>query len=373
MRRPACGWFLNILLFGGLCWLLAATGFARENDNSKLQGAHGDRAALPKTCRACHRGMTMKISGEEQVCLQCHGDAQDRQAMIAKGYLRAVAERSMADIGEELRKMYRHPVLTVRGVHQGLETLPEEAGNAARHAECVDCHEPHLVEKDRPFRGLPGRRIGNFIADIDQEYELCYKCHSSSANLPAGSTNKHAEFKITNPSFHPVEGEGRNLYVVSLLEPYNEREEQPGDVTVIRCGACHGNDDPDGPKGPHGSSFEGLLTRNYEMDDQRPESPRAYELCYRCHNRASILGNESFPYHALHISGNPATGEPGTSCFTCHDAHGSTEYQHLIRFNEDVVSDNEDDKLEYRASGVASRHGACLLNCHEVEHNPKEY
>ncbi len=367
-------WKVFVVLFMGGWYLFAGVpALAQGVGNSKLQGAHGDRSAFPKTCRACHRGMSMKISGEEAVCLQCHGDSQDRQLMISRGYLRSTRGGAVVDIDDQLRKPYNHPVLSVRGVHQGLETLPEEVSNAARHSECVDCHEPHVVEKDRPFRGISGRRIGNFMADIDKEYELCYKCHSSSANLPSRATNKHAEFKTTNPSFHPVEGEGRSQYVISLKEPYNEREDTPGDISVITCGSCHGNDDPNGPRGPHGSSYAGLLVQNYEMEDLRPESPYAYALCYNCHDRASILGNESFSYHALHILGNPATNELGTSCFVCHDAHGSTKYQHLIRFDEDVVSPNEDDKLEYRATGVASRHGSCLLNCHDVEHNPKSY
>ncbi len=346
--------------------------FAQEINRSKVQGAHGDRSVLPKTCRACHRGMSMKISGEEAVCLQCHGDSQDRQTMVSRGYLRLTVE-TMADIGDQLRKPYNHPVISTRGVHQQLETLPEEVSNAVRHAECVDCHEPHVVEEDRPFRGISGRRVGNFMADIEYEYELCYKCHSSSANLPSGATNKHAEFKTTNPSFHPVEGEGRNQYVISLKEPYNETEDKPGDVSIITCSHCHGSDDSNGPRGPHGSNYAGLLVKNYEMDDLRPESAYAYALCYSCHDRSSILGNESFSYHSLHILGNPATNELGTSCFVCHDAHGSTEYQHLIRFDESVVSYNEDDKLEYQATGVSSRHGSCLLNCHDVEHNPKSY
>lgn len=364
--------FFVLFIFGS-CLLFAASAPGQVDNRCKLQGAHGDRSTLPKTCRACHRGMTMKISGEEAVCLQCHGSAQDRQRMITKGYLRSGSSSDLSDIGETLRKPYNHPVLRVRGVHQGAEALPEEVSNAARHSECVDCHDSHVVEKDRPFRGIAGRRIGNFIADIDKEYELCYKCHSSSVNLPSRATNKHAEFKTTNPSFHPVEGEGRSLYVISLKEPYNEREEKPGDISVVTCGSCHGNDDPSGPSGPHGSNNAGLLVLNYEMEDLRPESPHAYALCYHCHDRTSILSNESFPYHSLHILGNPANNELGTSCFSCHDAHGSADYQHLIRFDEDVVSPNEDEKLEYRATGVASRHGSCLLNCHNVEHNPKAY
>ena len=135
--------------------------------------------------------------------------------------------------------------LTVKGFTANLKTLPEEVVNAARHAECVDCHNSHLTEKGRPYRGLKGRRVGNFIADIEQEYQLCYRCHSESANLPGKSTDKHAEFKVSNPSYHPVEGEGKNTYVISLKEPYAAKKEGAGDVSRITCGDCHGSDEPE--------------------------------------------------------------------------------------------------------------------------------
>lgn len=336
-----------------------------------LQGAHGNRQLMPKSCRACHRGMDMAISGEESTCLNCHGNPSQRDEMIRQRYL--TRDPGLADIGAELAKPYSHPVLTIRGVHRSLEKLPEEQVNASRHSECVDCHEPHLVSKDAPFRGIPGRRVGNIIADVEHEYELCYKCHAESANLPLGSTNKHEEFKPTNPSYHPVEAEGRNQYVISLKKPYVGKKERPGDVSMISCSSCHGSDDPNGPAGPHGSNFKGLLKANYEMDDDQPESSYAYALCYQCHDRKSILGNESFPYHSLHIEGDRSRNMAGTSCFTCHDAHGSPRYQYLIRFNEDVVSPSADGRLEFQAQGVASRHGSCTLSCHGVEHNPMTY
>jgi len=317
--------------------------------------------------------MSMSISGEEKVCLSCHGDSQSRLEMVRRGYLRTSGTERLYDIGAQLRKPYNHPVLTTSGVHRANEALPEELVSAARHAECVDCHEPHAVERDAPFRGIPGKRVGNFVADVDKEYELCYKCHAESANLPARATNKHAEFRTSNPSYHPVEGEGRNAYVISLKEPYAESKERPGDVAVISCSDCHGNDDVSGPRGPHGSNYRGLLVDHYEMEDERPESDYAYALCYKCHLRSSILGDESFPYHSLHIEGNRADGSAGTSCFSCHDAHGSSRNQYLIRFDEDVVEPNADDRLEFEAQGVASRHGSCSLLCHGVEHDSLAY
>lgn len=357
--------FISILLLSG--------SVDAKLNQSMLQGAHGDLRVMPKTCRACHRGMSMSIRNEEKTCFNCHGSPVQRQQMESAGMLQGPVANRLANIETELRKPYHHPVLTVQGVHRQREILPETQVNAARHSECVDCHEPHLVSAEQPYRGISGKRVGNFATEITEEYELCYKCHGRSANLPAGSTDKQLEFRPTNKSYHPVEAEGANAYVISLKSPYVARKERLGDISTIGCRDCHGSDNENGPQGPHGSIYRGLLVANYEMEDGRSESTHAYALCYKCHNRTSILSDESFPYHALHIVGNRSNNQPGTSCFTCHDAHGSSSHQFLIRFNTDVVEENRDGKLQFKAQGVATRHGSCALSCHGVEHEPKSY
>lgn len=361
---------LTVLSLAVFC--LSLPSIALSKPGNKLQGSHGDRSVMVKSCRACHMGMNMAVNGEEDTCLRCHGDSSSREEMARDGYFRDATSLNMPNIAADLSKPYNHPVLAIQGVHQKGEQLPEDVVNAARHAECVDCHEPHLVEKGNPFRGLKGRRVGNFIADIEKEYELCYRCHSESVNLPGLSTNKHDEFKTTNPSFHPVEGEGKNTLVISLKKPYVAQKQKPNEISEISCRDCHGSDEPGAPKGPHGSNFAGLLVLNYQTEDGLAESEHAYALCYKCHDRVSILSNESFPYHSQHIKGRSGVND-GTSCFTCHDAHGSTQYQYLIRFNEEVVFENADGRLKYDAQGYAARRGACYLSCHGVEHNPKEY
>ncbi|NJC88749.1 MAG: cytochrome C [Desulfuromonas sp.] len=361
----------SALLLAGI-FLIVSLPVSAAGNKGVLQGLHALKSKLPKGCRSCHQGMTMLVTGEETSCLPCHGNSADRERMVRDGYLKQTGRNTLADIEAELRKIYAHPTLTDSGVHQSRETLPEEVGNAARHAECVDCHNPHLVDAGMPLRGVLGKRTGNFSGAITKEYELCYKCHAESANLPGNSTNKHAEFKTTNPSFHPVEGEGKSSFVISLKEPYVVAKGNPNEISEISCRDCHGSDDPASPKGPHGSNIEGLLVLDYQKDDALPESSLAYALCYKCHERNSILADESFPYHSLHIVGR-TTGQGGTSCYTCHDAHGSLQYPHLIRFNEEVVQKTKDDQFKYDARGYTARHGSCYLNCHGVEHNPKEY
>lgn len=338
-----------------------------------VKGSHANTAALPQGCRTCHQGMNMMTSGEEGGCLRCHGTAWRREQAVSQGLLRPLGSVRLYDMERELSKRFRHPTLDQQGVHRKFELLPEEKPDAPRHAECGDCHRAHLVAPGASFAGIRGRKAGSLISEIQYEYELCYLCHSVSANLPSNSTDKAAEFRTSNRSYHPVEAEGKNPRVISLVYPYAPTKVQSQDISQISCGDCHGSDDISGPDGPHGSEFRGLLRRNYQQNDGWPENDFAYDLCYGCHDRRSILNNESFPYHSNHIVGDPMSGKPGTSCMTCHDAHGSPDYRYLIRFNEEFVFPNADGKLAFEEKGVYAQSGSCFLNCHGIEHNPKSY
>jgi hypothetical protein len=114
-----------------------------------------------------------------------------------------------------------------------------------------------------------------------------------------------------------------------------------------------------------------ILKDNFDTSDNNTEGALVYALCYRCHDRNSILANESFKYHALHVQGKHSLS--GTSCFTCHTAHGSVDYKYLIRFNPLVVSPNAKGVLKFVEKGNAKFSGECYLSCHGVEHNPKSY
>lgn len=338
-------------------------------------GVHLDRQKVPRGCSTCHLKFNFKSGGGPETCIICHGDPSRltrEYASMPKGF--ALAAKDMKNIEAEFTKPYRHPAFDVRGVHRGNELLPEADPQAPRHAECVDCHNPHYLTPENKFAGIRGKRVGNLIGSITREHELCYKCHAESANLPGRFTNKRREFALTNQSFHPVEGEGKNSAVVSLLKPYKEKKANAGDVSMIACGDCHGSENASSPPGPHGSVYEHILVDNYSTKDNQPESPFAYALCYRCHNRASILGNESFRYHALHIQGTGGTaGANGTSCYTCHNSHGSVDNKYLIRFNQTVVSPNSKGVLKFVEKGVSTFRGDCYLSCHGVDHNPKSY
>ena len=171
-------------------------------------------------------------------------------------------------------------------------------------------------------------------------------------------------FNPANPSFHPVVTQGKNPDVPSLLPPLNV-------TSIIKCTDCHNNSDPLFPRGPHGSFYQYLLTDMYITDDNTPESPSSYALCYQCHDRAVVISNLSFE-HELHVKDQKAP------CSACHDPHGISAMQgnavnnsHLINFDLAIVSPNSFGRIEYITEGRFS--GRCSLRCHGIDHNEVRY
>ncbi|NIM63433.1 MAG: hypothetical protein GTO30_17870, partial [Acidobacteria bacterium] len=138
----------------------------------------------------------------------------------------------------------------------------------------------------------------------------------------------------------------------------------------IECTDCHGNSDPSGPAGPHGSRVQFILTARYTTVDGSPESVAAYELCYTCHDRNLILDSTVFPEHRLHVE------ERRASCATCHNAHGSVNNRALIRFGEETILSGVSPSLSTGRlvfeSDVAGS-GTCYLTCHGWDHAPATY
>ena len=177
--------------------------------------------------------------------------------------------------------------------------------------------------------------------------------------------NTRLEFDPANPSFHPLESAGINPDVPSLLSPLTI-------TSTISCIDCHNTDNPNGPLGPHGSTFEFLLERNYVTFDNTSESSSNYAMCYKCHSRSSILGDQSFTEHKEHIV------DKNTPCSVCHDPHGISSTQgnsfnnsHLINFDITVVRPDGQGRLQFEDLGRFA--GQCFLTCHGEVHSPERY
>ncbi len=333
----------------------------------------GEKQFQPNACRNCHDPHTadgadriLTSEQEEVVCLFCHNSTVPT-----------------TDIDSELAKASNHPVSLTTGVHDPREAIPV----VTSHVECVDCHNPHAatsgagVAPNVPgaltgVRGLDGD--GDPIDDAPYEYQVCYKCHADAPGLPEPVTprqivqgNTRLEFDPDNPSFHPVEVAGVNPDVPSLLSPYTTS-------SIIGCTDCHTNNEGpaaggSGPAGPHGSIYPNLLGWNYETGIGQLESPTTYALCYRCHDRDSILFNVTFRWHRRHVSNEQI------SCNACHDPHGVNALQgdasansHLINFDMTYASPEESSGL-LEFIDLGDRHGSCTLMCHGENHVDDTY
>ncbi len=317
-------------------------------------------------CLSCHKPHSaggyerlLHFPRSEDNCLSCHDGS------VANTNVRTA-----------LSKFSRHDVARYEGIHD-LKELPTAA---ARHVECVDCHNPHATQ-DKPTQApvvsgvmqkVTGVTASGFVTQQAQyEYEVCFKCHGDNASRVESKitraitqTNTRLEFDPSGPSFHPVISPGVNKNIPSLKPLMTV-------ASMIYCTDCHNSSSDSGAKGPHGSDYSPLLAHNYDTSDYTSESEFTYGLCYKCHSRNSILNNESFPKHREHL-------QQQIPCSACHDAHGISLAQgtrlnntHLINFDSTIVQADTTGRLEFEDTGVF--HGQCFLNCHNRQHSPEDY
>jgi predicted CXXCH cytochrome family protein len=332
--------------------------------------AHVDSHQLTDPCGSCHVGHGMDdepmlAKSEERFCFQCHGSDEERANMQAAG--RLVPGARLQDMRPEFNKLYSHPVERGAG-HNPDEKLPAYTGAKTSHAECVDCHNPHQrvnqgKAMDFAVRGYT--LTGQIQERALYEYNICLKCHTDISGADSGGRSIVRDFARSGRSQHPVTNGSSGRRQPSLAD------QMPGG-TRMKCSDCHRSDDPSSPAGPHGSRNEFMLSGNYSREIYLDESPYAYEFCYRCHDRFSIMANESFPLHRQHIEGDPLTGRKGTSCFTCHTAHGSPLNPYLIEFNLQAVQPADGTgRISFESFSEGT--GNCTLKCHKYNHSPGSY
>lgn len=187
------------------------------------------------------------------------------------------------DVRSLFIRTYKHPTYTVAGKHvewENTTTFNSGAfGGTNRHAECVDCHNPHAATAASELKGSDGVTIssnptnftdltsGNLTANADVstsvtqpnvttlylDYKLCFKCHSNwaygaAANAPNPTpsaawqqTNMAQEFNVNNWSFHWVEGDlvGSSLSGTTYAAGCNNYG--PSSTATPRASTSYGN------------------------------------------------------------------------------------------------------------------------------------
>ena len=287
-----------------------------------------------------------------------------------------------------VNRTYGHPVGNIDNVHTGLDALygvpNPDAGKGvdwatSRHAECVDCHNPHMagsnmhVEDTEWYPTAPGPTTNNVsdvlrnvsgveptwpslwtqptafttMRDSEKEYQICLKCHSywglgtatfgvSSFTLSVEGdpvTDQAWEFNPNNRSAHPVVVTVDNmpnhyapgLLATNLKAPWNVNI---GNQTMY-CSDCHGAEDEDtvDAKGPHGSSKKYMLKGVGKYWPENPSGdlwnvdnavlvPNNDLFCQNCHNTELV---------AVHQWKAQAGQFGAVVCVNCHVTvpHGS--------------------------------------------------
>lgn len=315
---------------------------------------HVDPTVLPQGCPACHRGhgasRSPMLSGPQQAtCLACHGTRGEAERQVRAG--RLAPEARPALLGSVLARPYTHP-LSPRALSA------DEPGAVV----CSSCHSPHRARREPRERRFPaGRRLLSPKDPRRFEHQLCQSCHGGDGPRTPGLPAVAQLFDPANASYHPVQAPARDG--APSLPPELRGIE-------INCTECHGNDDPAGPRGPHGSNQPFLLRARYATVDGSGPSATAHALCYLCHRAEAVRGSAQFREHERHV------GRVGASCATCHNPHGSARNRALIRFGDEsfvagVSPSLSTGRLEFQSDGPGS--GACYLTCHGRDHAPAVY
>lgn len=314
----------------------------------------------------------LTLAREESLCLTCHDGSP-----------------AASNIRVDAQKPWRHPMLDASGRHAGAgESAPEEFAITPlnrRHAECEDCHNPHLAQGGTPppaggmpaaLRGISRLLVQNgpagstpaftFLPGADTltapqaEYQVCFKCHSSWTTQPQGQTDLARVLNPENPSYHPVEAPGRNPGIDPLAFV-------PGwsALSLTSCGDCHGSESGLA-RGPHGSSYRYILNRPWTAS-ANPRTMSPDELCFSCHS-VDVYANADSPDPLLRASRfNGPGGEEGhafhvgkenVSCYSCHVTHGSTTLPNLL------VTGRLPGILTYTRTADG---GSCTSSCHGSE------
>lgn len=397
------------------------------NKGDYKTSSHGQLEGANKiTCADCHEShgsdypalvrYDEDTATENIMCLRCHDGN--------------VAQKN---ISADLLKAYRHPTLYQENKHSNTENY-QNMPLVDRHAECADCHDPHQATGTAgtppaaggPIAGVSGVRInwgtttwsnwpGNaaftLVAEVDYQYDLCFKCHSyySYSTNPPDSVSRALndrsggkqvdvakEFNPNNSTYHAVVGSTKNAtysssgtraygYLNPNWERRSEWQSDTGTVADTRstarlyCTDCHASNNTS-ILGPHGSANPFILvapwnpnTGSNGLGGTGGSTPgdTSDHLCFKCHDYSFYAANGSgwsadggsstrrsaFSNGAnynLHTSKHSNQG-----CAGCHGAvpHGGDKRSMLV-----VIGD-EAPYNEYSILGIKTFQNAGSWSC----------
>lgn len=344
---------------------------------------------------------TDTVNGE---CLSCHGGSPPAQFASAPNLK---PDLTQLGNGTTSPDRYRHPTLYISGNHSDTEDYSTLKATGKRHAECLDCHDPHNEQQvtginappaaPPPLRNVTGIDVnysgvtwGNwdtaktwiFKKPIVNQYQLCFKCHSSyawqtsppvfSGSIP--QTDIPKEFNPNNPSYHAVIGtskiptftdsKGVTHYYGKFTTNLDSTGQAWSGTSRLYCEDCHGSG-TSGLRGPHGSNYWYILkapwTPNTGAEGMGGTggSNTQTHLCFICHDygfyasgtnagsdtlRSQFSTGGTYNLHRTHS---------GRGCTSCHVlvTHGYMR-QGLLVDTRDPAPYNSGAWAELQVQGV---------------------
>ena len=357
------------------------------------------------SCHASHNSASKVLlrGTDDQACLNCHNGGTNVSPPAPNIY----AEMSSPKISHSTA------TTAANNSHSPHESSLLEHN---RHANCVDCHNPHATKQVglgfpappliRPSQngvdGISATDGRSTVSPATNQYENCLRCHGTSTGKTTNPAvfgylqgwvvsasdplNIIPQFNTTSSSSHPVMHDRNSPFPQPSLRPNmldldGTRQGRSMGLRIL-CTDCHNSDDNrefggTGPNGPHGSKYSHILERRYDMSQAPlPGQPITnlnlpanltnignYALCAKCHDLANVMSNASFTEHARHIN-------DGFSCSVCHSAHGmgsqaaTISGERMVNFDMNVVAPNGRAPISYRRAT-----NSCSLTCHGQPHN----
>jgi predicted CXXCH cytochrome family protein len=276
------------------------------------------------------KGKSRDLTRESEICFSCH----KRSSKAGR-------------VKKEFEKKYHHPIET-GGVHKDTEDqmdLAYSPKDGKRHVTCSDCHNSHQATAENVLKGIGGvNKLLEPVTQVKEEYQVCFKCHSSFTIQPPGQEDLAASFSSLNASFHPLLTKGKNVGIKkgAFIGSWNSSSR----VTCRNCHEPHGSDEA--------KLLRGSLARKGPVDKS--------DFCFSCHNPSAYLTSSTLTRFAAH----PIHSRK-FSCLVCHAAHGSEE-SYLLQAN--FIYQGKSYKLNYARTRQG---GSCSTNPQSGCHGEKEY
>ena len=157
------------------------------NKSAFKSSTHYNKGMDCNSCHAPHSSPNSRLNTDAEdtpttnnQCLKCHGENPPTNYQTA------------LNVKDDFLQTYRHPTLEITGVHKDTETVTDLITN--RHAECLDCHDPHALEQ------------GNIT--VSPGDDLCFKCHDTlQYGAPSQPDNTTSGFSnALQPNLHNFSG-----------------------------------------------------------------------------------------------------------------------------------------------------------------------